>query len=156
MSIKHEYMSRITAICLTAFLAALFLLSVPVKADSQIFYINPDRNIAQGQKAMAAGDYETAVRHFNRAASGNLASEHKAIVQNSLCASLFFQGDYESAQEACTTAIEEDGRYWKAFVNRGHARKALGDLGGALADYCQANALSPKHVRGPFVSQCEG
>ncbi|NVJ97523.1 MAG: hypothetical protein HWE25_05180 [Alphaproteobacteria bacterium] len=157
MSINHEYMSRLMAIAATVSLALLFLLSVPVKAEnSQIFYMNPDRNIALGQRAMAAGDYETAVSHFSKAATGNLSTEHMAIVQNSLCASLYFQGEYERAAEACTDAIAEDGRYWKAFVNRGNARKALGDTRSALADYCAAHALSPRHVRGPFVSQCEG
>lgn len=156
MSVKHEHMSRLAVIALTASLVALFLLSIPAKADGQVFYINPDRNIALGQKAMDAGDYEKAVRHFTRAASGDLTAAHKAVVQNSLCASLYFQGSYEAAAAACTDAIGEDGRYWKAYVNRGHALRALGNTRSALADYCQAHALSPKNVSGPFVSQCEG
>jgi len=156
MSISHEYKSRILAISVIAFLSALFLLSVPSNAQTQIIYVNADRNIEKGQEAMRDGDYDRAVRYLKKAARGDLASEHKAIVQNSLCASLYFQGAYDEAAIACSSAIAENGRYWKAYVNRGNARKALGDTLGALSDYCQAHALSPGHVSGAFQAQCEG
>jgi len=156
MSVNHEYMSRLLAFGVVTFLAALFLLSVPSNAQAQVFYVNADRDIEKGQDAMRAGDYERAVRYLKKAARRDLSSEHRAIVQNSLCASLYFKGAYEEAATACTDAIDEDARYWKAFVNRGHARKALGDMSGALADYCEARELSPKHVSGAFQSQCEG
>ncbi|WP_286830761.1 MULTISPECIES: hypothetical protein [Kordiimonas] len=156
MSTSHEYKSRLQAFGLLAVLAVLFLLSEPSNAQTQVFYVNADRNIEKGQEAMNEGDYDRAVRYLRKAAQRDLASEHMAIVQNSLCASLFLKGSYEEATSACSSAIAEDARYWKAYVNRGHARKALGDASGALADYCQAHALSPSHVTGPFRSQCEG
>lgn len=156
MSKDHEYMSRFLAIMVMVMLVSAFLLSLPANAQSRVYYINTDRNVERGQEAMRSGDYERAVAYLQKAARGNLSSDHKVQVNNSLCASLFLLGSYDEATEACSTAIEEDGRYWKAFVNRGHARKAAGDIRGALADYCQAHTLSPRHVNGPFVSQCEG
>ncbi|NVJ70610.1 MAG: hypothetical protein HWE08_09675 [Alphaproteobacteria bacterium] len=156
MSVKHEYMSRPITLGLLSALLVFLAFSMPVQAQAQVIYVNPDRNIEDGQKAMSEGDYARASRYFKKAVRRNLSSEHMAIVQNSLCASLFFEGAYEDAEGACSAAIEEDGRYWKAYVNRGHARKALGDQAGALADFCKANTLSPGHVSGAFQSQCEG
>ena len=49
----------------------------------------------------------------------------------------YFQ-DYRGAIEDYSEAIEIDSTYADAFLNRGYAKKSLGDFKGALQDWVMA------------------
>jgi Tfp pilus assembly protein PilF len=45
------------------------------------------------------------------------------------------QKDYERAIEDCDSAIELDEKYYKAYLRRAEARKAMGNYEACIADY---------------------
>lgn len=60
----------------------------------------------------------------------------------------------DSAVEACTRVIDSgrwqgEGLSW-AYGNRGTARRAMGDLDGAIADYSRAIELDPREPKGYY------
>ena len=134
---------------------ALGIWAAEAQAQAQVFHITQDRALLKGNEAMQTGDLERALVHYRKAVSKDLTSAERTMAFNSICAAEFVLGNAEAAAEACTAAIEGDGRYWKAFVNRGNARKALGDKEGAIADYCRAHDLRPSQVSGTFEARCD-
>lgn len=136
-------------------LLALGIWAAEAQAQAQVFHITQDRALLKGNKAMQAGEIEEALTHYRKAVRKDLTVEERTMAFNSICAAEFVLGNAEAAAEACTAAIDGDDRYWKAFVNRGNARKALGDNEGAVADYCRALDLRPSQVSGTFEARCD-
>lgn len=136
-------------------LLALGIWAAEAHAQTQVFHVTQDRALLKANEAMQAGELERALVHYRKAVNKNLTAEERTMAFNSICAAEFVLGNAEAAAEACTAAIEGDGRYWKAFVNRGNARKALGDKEGAIADYCRARDLRPGQVSGTFEARCD-
>lgn len=155
MSRQHELFSKISFAIYAIALAIAVVLSAAAKADGRTFHVNPDRNIVKGQAALNEGDYEQALRYFQNAARRDLSEEHAISVQNSICASLYLLERYEEAAETCTGVIDADKSYWRAYVNRGNALRALGQTDSAISDFCTAHALRPKNVKGNFEAYCE-
>jgi len=62
-------------------------------------------------------------------------------------------GYYDSAEELCTKAIQQDGSSVKAHYRRGMARMHMAQFGAAKADLRQASTLDPKskEVRDGFA-----
>lgn len=156
MSRQHEIFSKISFAIYLVALAFAVVSFTEAHADGRTFHVNPDRNIVKGQAALSGGDYGQALRYFRNAARRNLSEEHKVAVQNSICASLYMLNRYEDATKACSGVIKEDKSYWRAYVNRGNAYRALGQTKAAISDFCAAHALRPKDVRGNFEAFCEG
>ena len=52
--------------------------------------------------------------------------------------------DYDRAIADYTEAVQLDPKITSAFVGRGYAHRAKGDLNGAIADYSEAIQLAPK------------
>ncbi|MEX0297922.1 MAG: tetratricopeptide repeat protein [Kordiimonas sp.] len=156
MSANHERKFTLSALVLLFSCVLGVLASMPVSAQTQIIQFNPDRDIMRAQNAMRQGDLDVALVYYKRAERKNLYKDHKVIVQNSICAVAYLKENYGEAAEACSTVIEKDPKYWKAYVTRGNAKRKLGDLAGALTDFCTANRLSPENVHGAFVSRCVG
>lgn len=154
MSANHERNFTLSALVLLFSCVLGVLASMPVSAQTQIIQFNPDRDIMRAQTALRRGELDTALKYYQRAARKDLADDHKVVVQNSICAVSYLKGEFSAAEEACTTVIKENPRYWKAYVTRGNAKRKLGDMAGALTDFCEANRLSPDHVKGAFVSRC--
>jgi|GEM_PF-696338 len=65
------------------------------------------------------------------------------IAHTNLCAAESMLGNQEAAIAACDAALEIDGSYWQALVNRGHARYLSGDKATALVDYKAALKAEP-------------
>ncbi|TNE61900.1 MAG: tetratricopeptide repeat protein [Alphaproteobacteria bacterium] len=137
-----------------AILLAVAGISGAVSAQSLTLHVTRDYYLDHGDRALAAGETLKAADYFRKALRKNLSADERIAAQNSLCAAEFILGNYDAASEACTAAIRADGGYWKAYVNRGNARNALGDTEGAIADYCEAKALEPGKVDGDFASYC--
>ncbi|WP_420429474.1 hypothetical protein [Kordiimonas sp.] len=136
-------------------LLALGIWAAEAQAQTQVFHITQDRALLKGNEAMQSGDIESALVHYRKAVGKDLTAKERTMAFNSICAAEFVLGNAEAAAEACTAAIEGDNGYWKAFVNRGNARKALGDREGAIADYCRAHDLRPSQVSGTFEAWCD-
>lgn len=133
------------------------LFAEPAHAQVQTIYLDADRAIERAQSAMAKGEMEVALTYFKKAERRNISAEHRVIVQNSICAVAFQMEAYTEAEASCSLAIDSNHKYWKAFVNRGNVRRALGNSAGAISDYCEAIRLSPEHVKGNFTkAQCLG
>jgi len=133
---------------------ALTLISGAVQAQTMTLQFSRDYYLVHGSKALVKGDMDAAARYFRRALMKNLTEAERTSAQNSLCAAEYSLGHFGAAKKACTAAIKANKGYWKAYVNRGNALRALGDHKAALADYCAAHALEPDKVKGPFVHQC--
>lgn len=155
MSKQHEIFSKISFAIYAIALAFAVVNSASANADGRTFHVHPDRNIVKGQTALNEGDYEQALRYFQNAARRNLSEKHSISVQNSICASLYLLERYEEAADTCTGVIDADKSYWRAYVNRGNALRALGQTDDAISDFCKAHTLRPKNVKGNFETYCE-
>lgn len=112
-------------------------------AEAQVFYMNKNTNYVQADKAMRAGDLDKASRLFKRAIKGSLHGEQLLAAYNNLCAVDLARGALKSAEKACSGAIAENRLYWRAYVNRGHVRSAMGQQDLALKDLQKALKLKP-------------
>lgn len=124
------------------------------QADPTTYHLSQDRYIASGNAALEEGRLEDALTNFRKAVKKNITERERTVTLNSICAVENILGNAEAAVEACDAAIAADGGYWKAYVNRGNARAALGNHEGAIEDYCRANDISPAHVSGTFEARC--
>lgn len=124
------------------------------EAEPRTFHLSQDRYLASGNVALEEGRFEDALRNFRMAVRKNITERERTITFNSICAVENILGHAEAAVEACDAAIKADRAYWKAYVNRGNARSALGNHEGAIEDYCRANELSPAKVSGTFEERC--
>lgn len=77
-----------------------------------------------------------------------LAAQADAIGDNNICYSKFATGDYKSAVDYCTRAIDSgelsDPDMIAALINRGVASKSMGNYESAVKDYTSALRIAPK------------
>lgn len=79
------------------------------------------------------------------------ASARELVKQGTL---LMSRNKVDAAIERYTHAIELRPNYAEAYVARGMARRAKGNLAGAIEDYEKANSIDPKSIKGNrFVAQ---
>lgn len=123
---------------------ALAVAGLSAGASAQTLYLENNRNMDRGMKAMMAGDLERASTYLARAAKADLGKPRLVPVLNNLCAVDYALGKLETAEEACTRAIAEDRFFWRAYVNRGNVYKAQGLFKDAQADYAKAVRLKPE------------
>ena len=154
MTANHERKFTLSILMLLFSCALGVLASMPVNAQAQVIVVNPDRDILKAQHAMRKGELSTALKHYKQAQRKDLSDDHRVVVQNSICAISYMQGDYSEAAEACSVVIDAAPSYWKAYVTRGNAKRALGDFDGALADFCAAKRINPGRVNGSFATKC--
>lgn len=119
------------------------ILAVSTVSQAQVIYGHENSNLTRANQAMMAGEFETASRYFGRAVRANLSDEKLISALNNYCAVEYALGNFEKAEKVCTKAIGEDRRYWRAYVNRGNARAALGQIDDAKRDLERAVALKP-------------
>lgn len=124
------------------------------EAQPRTFHLSQDRYLVSGNTALEEGRLEDALRNFRMAVRKNITARERTATFNSICAVENILGNAEAAIDACDAAIKADKAYWKAYVNRGNARAALGNREGAIEDYCRANELNPDQVSGTFEERC--
>lgn len=98
------------------------------------YYVN--RGIARfhkGDKAGAAEDYETALRHDP---DNSLATHNLAHIKS-------LDGDKEASERLLSEAIEKNEKLPYPRAERGYQRLQNGDLKGALEDYNEVVRLEP-------------
>ena len=79
-------------------------------------------------KAYAQGNYDFAICYYTRAIqSGELSSEHQAITFNNRGLAYYDKDEYDLAISDYDRAIELDGDYLFAFINRGNAYSKKGE-----------------------------
>jgi hypothetical protein len=122
-------------------LSVLGLLAAWVAAIALIGPLLVDREITASQHAAADGNLASAVDHANTARSIEpwAASPY---LQLGLLAEL--QGDYGTAGERLTEAIEREDRNWQLYFLRARVRREAGDVAGARADLERARQLNPR------------
>lgn len=100
---------------------------------------------AQGQVARAADEYRRAIREADRVGVINYASRARVTLS-----SIVSSSDPKEALALAEKAVEQavqDARIETeayAYVSRGRARRALGDIEGARADFVKAAAIAGK------------
>lgn len=119
------------------------LVALASTAQAQVIYGYENTNLTRANKAMMAGELESASRYFGRAVKANLGHEKLVPALNNYCAVEYALGNHEKAVKVCSEAISEDRRYWRAYVNRGNARAAIGQLEQAKVDYERAVKIKP-------------
>lgn len=124
-------------------IAAGVMFAVSSTSQAQVIYGHENSNLTRANSAMMAGELETASQHFRRAVKANLGPERLVPALNNYCAVEYAINNLENAEKVCSQAIGEDRRYWRAYVNRGNVRTALGKLDAARADYEKAVKLKP-------------
>ncbi len=99
-----------------------------------------DREINASQDAAAAGDIGSAVNHAKTARSIEPFAA-SPYVQLGLLAEL--EGDYATAIEHFTQAIDREDRNWQLYYLRSRVEEEAGDLAAARADLDRARHLNP-------------
>jgi O-Antigen ligase len=99
-----------------------------------------EREIDAGQDAAAAGNFASAVGHAETARSIEPFAA-SPYVQLGLLAEA--QGDYPTAIEHYTQAIDREDRNWQLYYLRSRVEEAAGDRAGAESDLEQARRLNP-------------
>lgn len=127
----------------TIAIAAGALVAISATSQAQVIYGHENSNLKVANQAMLAGDLEKASEFFRRAVRADLGQEKLVTALNNFCAVEYAIGNHESAVDACSKAIGEDRRYWRAYVNRGNARAAIGNLEAAKSDFERAVKLKP-------------
>lgn len=123
--------------------AASVIFAVSTGGQAQVIYGHENTNLSRANSAMMAGDLEVASLNFKRAIKANLGSERLIPALNNYCAVEYAINNLESAEKICSEAIGKDRRYWRAYVNRGNVRAALGKMDAARADFEKAVKLKP-------------
>lgn len=117
---------------------------VNAPVEAQVFFMSKNSNFEAADKAMRAGELDRASLLFKRAIKGSIKGERLLAAYNNLCAVDLARGALESAEKACSGAIGENRLYWRAYINRGHVRAALGKHDLAVKDVQKALALKPE------------
>jgi O-antigen ligase len=106
-----------------------------------------DREIDASQSAAAAGNYDSAVNHAETARSIEPFAA-TPYVQLGLLAEA--TGDFATATERFTQAIDREDRNWQLYYLRSRVEEAAGDRAAAEADLDRARQLNPleKCLRG--------
>lgn len=100
-----------------------------------------DREIDASQSAAADGDFASAVNHANTARSIEPFAA-SPYVQLGLLAEL--QGDYETAAERLSQAIDREERNWQLYYLRSRVEHEAGNESAAQADLERARELNPR------------
>lgn len=99
--------------------------------------------IRRGLRASDEGDYENAIKEYERAIEIDPYSE---AAYNNRGVSYWFLGRYEKAIDDCTIAIRLDSEFVDSYYNRGTAYYALKQYEKAIEDYTKAIELDPEYV----------
>jgi hypothetical protein len=99
-----------------------------------------DREIGASQRAAAAADLTSAVDHAETARSIEPFAA-SPYVQLGLLAEL--NGDYATAKERLTQAIDREERNWQLYYLRSRVEKKAGETAAAEADLRHARELNP-------------
>ncbi|WP_262695462.1 tetratricopeptide repeat protein [Kordiimonas aquimaris] len=112
-------------------------------SHAQVIYGAQDSNLTRAMSAMKAGEFESAATYYRRAVRTDLGAARLVPALNNLCAVEYAIGNYSKAEKACSEAIGENRHYWRAYVNRGNARVALGNDEAAHKDFLKAVKFKP-------------
>ncbi len=99
-----------------------------------------DREIDASRNAAAAGEIDSAVNHAETARSIEPFAATPYVQLGLLAES---QGDYATATERLTQAIDREDRNWQLYYLRSRVEEAAGDLAAAEADLNHARELNP-------------
>jgi len=99
-----------------------------------------DREIDASRDAAAAGQIDSAVNHAETARSIEPFAATPYVQLGLLAES---QGDYATATERLTQAIDREDRNWQLYYLRSRVEEAAGDLAAAEADLSHARELNP-------------
>jgi O-antigen ligase len=99
-----------------------------------------DREITASQDAAAAGNIDSAVNHAETARSIEPFAATPYVQLGLLAES---QGDYATATERLTQAIDREDRNWQLYYLRSRVEEEAGDLAAARADLDRARRLNP-------------
>lgn len=98
--------------------------------------------LEDGEKFLAAGDYEAAQRAFERAVE---AAPELAVAHSKVGVALAQQGQHDAAVARFSRALQLNPHYAPAYNNLGNAYKAKGMPNEAIAAYQRALAIDPDY-----------
>jgi len=99
--------------------------------------------VKQGRSLMFESEYDQAIEILNKALKKN---PENYVALNAKGVALLRLGKLEESIGAFTLAIAVDSLDYRAFFNRGNAKKTLVDDAGAIADYEKAIDIQPDVV----------
>ncbi len=135
-----------TAVIMSAS-AAVMLSAKSAYAQSAKAYV--DQGVEKGKR----GDFQGAIADFNKAIE--IDPKYLRAYCNLGLAKARGLGDFEGAISHYDKCIEIDPESARAYVKRGEARKIVGDLQGACADWKEASSLGDNAAAGLVRDQCQ-
>lgn len=103
---------------------------------------NATRSIRSGASAFQNGDFAKSAVYSKRALKEGLSKSRKTTAYSNLCAALGAQGEYETALEACNSALEIAPQNWQALSNRASVNWLSGNTDLVSADITKAQELA--------------
>lgn len=103
--------------------------------------------LAEGARALMAGDAEEGVRLSLRGLDMAQGSRELKSAHSNLCAGYLLMDKPRVALRHCNEAIAIDTQFWRAYNNRALVYLRLNRLEEAEADVAQGQALRPSSVK---------
>jgi Tfp pilus assembly protein PilF len=141
-----EGKSMTNTIMKTSIAALTLIMSFGSIAEAQsvkVYHMTQDRNIARGMDALSNSEFQKASHYLWKAARSNQTVERKVSIYNNICAVDYVLERYDSAMDACNSALKLDRRNWRVLLNRANIFRDLGSFHEAGQDYKKAMIIRP-------------
>ena len=128
-------------------LVLLFLLSPGLQAGEEAVaktVLGPNPDLADGSKAMMAGDFEEGIRLTLRGLRYAGSGRNRAGAYSNLCAGYAKTRQYETAIEYCDRALELRPDNWQAYHNRAYVLLGQGNVKEAIRDAEAGLEIAPE------------
>ena len=106
--------------------------------------LNAAHDIEQGNMALATGQFDRAIEHFNRALATSLPAKIASVIYMDRGSAYLRKNEPENAAKDYDKAIAQDPTNATAYVNRAMFRMGIKQAAPAIADFSAAIALNPE------------
>lgn len=108
--------------------------------------IGVDKDLKEGELALAAGDHELAIKKLLSGLPKARSRHDTAMTLNNLCAAYSLAGDYDTSLEYCDRALRIKENAWQAHQNRARSLLGKGDIADAIAAVERGLEIAPDSV----------
>lgn len=123
--------------------ACLLAGAMPVAAADSVSVLGVNVHLADGTRALFAGDYDSGIELTLAGLKGHVPPGQRTAALSNLCAGYVGAQRFEEAELACSRAIALRSTNWRAYNNRAIAYLGQGNFPAARQDVEQGLALHP-------------
>ena len=106
--------------------------------------IGSNGDLKDGEMALRAGDYKTAIDKLLSGLTETPSRHDKTMALNNLCAAYSLAGEYDVSLDYCDQALKLNPRAWRAYQNRARSLIGKGEIEGAIQSAQQGLEIVPE------------